>query len=332
MDSLLTYSNSIETCLSAADLCELLAVAFEPPTLELARGLDDGSFCEDVFACLRELGVPADQVAEIEASFAEAKGVGAGKVVDRGTNAVSDADAAQGLNVDAAATADEGAGASEDADRDANADAGEDGGSVADGRVGLTTDEGERAERLLAALKHEYSHLFAHPKHPTVWRYETMFKEEAGASKEPPSLFISPTCLHVESLMKRAGVSVGADNKQPADFVANELHFASYLFTQCAMDAAASGGSEAQGLNACDGEAAGEDADVAARGSGSGSDEAASPSTIAPNQTKSYGLLTDLCQYHLASWLPDFLQQVAEKSAQPLYRICARAGLLMLGA
>lgn len=247
MDALLTYSQTAETCLAAADLCELLAVVFEPPTQELAQGLADGSFASDVLACLEELGAPTDRVAEIAPV--------------------------------------------------------------------LIATEGEASEVLYTLMKQEYSHLFAHPKHPQVWRYETMFKEAAGQSKEPPSLFISPTCLHVEQLMKKAGVSVSADNKQPADFVANELHFASYLFTQCASEEAAAEGEKNTPVSTL------------------GTACAASPKPVNKQKaTKGYAVLTDFYEQHLALWLAAFLVQVAEKSTLGVYRAAAQAGLLMLGA
>lgn len=246
MDTLLAYSNSAETCLAAADLCELLAVAFEPPTPELAQGLADGSFASDVLACLEELSIPADQVAEIAPA--------------------------------------------------------------------LMAAEGEDAETLYATMKQEYSHLFAHPKHPQVWRYETMFKEATGQSKEPPSLFISPTCLHVEQLMRKAGVSVGACNKQPADFVANELHFASYLFTRCALETTTDEGAK-------DGAVAPADGSVCA----------VSPqATIGLNQTAALTVLTDFHQQHLTLWLAAFMEQVAEKTTLSVYRAVAHVGLLLV--
>lgn len=246
MDALLSYPNSAETCLAAADMCELLAVAFEPPTEELARGLSDGAFSADLVACLDEMGIPADKVGEVGSALAYV--------------------------------------------------------------------EGEDSEVLYTAMKQEYSHLFAHPKRPLVWRYETMFKEEAGQSKEPPSLFISPTCLHVEQLMKKAGVSVAAANKQPADFVANELHFASYLLTRCAMEAA-------------------EESDVS---QGLETESAKADSLLTPvrepNKTEAYEVYVDLYEHHLALWLAGFMKQVAEKTELGVYRAVAQAGLLTLGA
>ena len=266
MDTLLAYSNSAETCLAAADLCELLAVAFEPPTPELAQGLVDGSFASDVLACLEELSIPADQVAEIAPA--------------------------------------------------------------------LMAVEGEDAETLYATMKQEYSHLFAHPKHPQVWRYETMFKEATGQSKEPPSLFISPTCLHVEQLMKKAGVSVGADNKQPADFVANELHFASYLFTRCALETTAgevekdaeafTEGEESPKSSACT-------ASLNAPAISDGPACAVSPQAAnGLNQTAALAVLTDFHQQHLTLWLAAFMKQVAEKTTLGVYRAVAHIGLLLV--
>lgn len=246
MDALLSYPNSAETCLAAADMCELLAVAFEPPTEELAQGLSDGTFSADLAACLNEMGVPADKVAEVGSA--------------------------------------------------------------------LASEEGENPEALYTAMKQEYSHLFAHPKRPLVWRYETMFKEEAGQSKEPPSLFISPTCLHVEQLMKRAGVSVATANKQPADFVANELHFASYLLTRCAMEATEEGGVS-------------QDAEPES----TQAEASLSALTREPNQTEAYEVYVDLYEHHLALWLAGFMKQVAEKTELGVYRAIAQAGLLTLG-
>lgn len=269
VDTLLTYSNSAETCLAAADLCELLAVAFEPPTPELAQGLTNGGFTTDVLACLEELGVSATQVAEIAPA--------------------------------------------------------------------LMAAEGEDAETLYATMKQEYSHLFAHPKHPLVWRYETMFKEAAGQSKEPPSLFISPTCLHVEQLMKKAGVSLGADNKQPADFVANELHFASYLLTRCASEAVAcEGEKDAEVLTDGEKDPDGPECSACAASLNApaiSDDPACTVSPQAangPKQTEALAVLTDFYQQHLTLWLPGFMQQVAEKTTLGVYRSVAQVGLLLV--
>lgn len=272
MDALLTYSDSAETCLAAADLCELLAVAFEPPTPELAQGLTDGSFASDVLACLEELGAPSAKVSGIAAA--------------------------------------------------------------------LIALEGEDPEALYALMKQEYSHLFAHPKHPQVWRYETMFKESAGQSKEPPSLFISPTCLHVEQLMKKAGVSVGVDNKQPEDFVANELHFASYLLTRCASEGAAEAvaaegekpaPAPTEGEKGPEGSACTVLANTPVPTEGAVCTASPMP-TIKPNQTPAYAVLTELYGQHLALWLAAFMEQVAEKTTFGVYRAVAQAGLLLLGA
>ncbi|MBP3657333.1 MAG: molecular chaperone TorD family protein [Clostridia bacterium] len=63
---------TIETMISLADACQLLAIALRYPTQELAQGIADGSYAADLAACLQELGL-CEAAAAAQAALADAK-------------------------------------------------------------------------------------------------------------------------------------------------------------------------------------------------------------------------------------------------------------------
>lgn len=102
------------------------------------------------------------------------------------------------------------------------------------------------AAELHDALKKEHSRLYSNMARPVVWIYETMREREG--EKQLSQLFVSPACLHVENSMKSAGVSLEPCNKQPADYLPNELRFMSYL---CAQMSQAAGNEDETPLDGC---------------------------------------------------------------------------------
>lgn len=97
-------------------------------------------------------------------------------------------------------------------------------------------------EEVLVRMRREHSRLFANPSRPLVWMYETMFCYEDDGSGKRPDLFVSPACLHVEQLMRQAGVRLSAGNRQPADYYPTELQFLSYLCNAAAHEPLAGDG------------------------------------------------------------------------------------------
>lgn len=102
---------------------------------------------------------------------------------------------------------------------------------------------GASAIDILSRLRKEHSRLFANTKQPVIWVYETMFCYVDDGRSEKPSLFVSPTCLHVEQAMREAGVAKASENKQPADYLPTELQFLSYLCNAAAHELSGGGDS-----------------------------------------------------------------------------------------
>ncbi|MBR2790008.1 MAG: molecular chaperone TorD family protein [Eggerthellaceae bacterium] len=97
-----------------------------------------------------------------------------------------------------------------------------------DGDIVAAGSESPDPKTIWEALKVEHSRLFANVRNPVIWIYETVFCRPEG-EEDSAMLFVSPDCLHVEESMKRAGVELAADNRQPADYLPTELQFLSYL-------------------------------------------------------------------------------------------------------
>ena len=52
---------TVEQAINLSDFYQLMAIALRCPTRELAEGLLDGGFADDLAACLEGLGIPADE-------------------------------------------------------------------------------------------------------------------------------------------------------------------------------------------------------------------------------------------------------------------------------
>ena len=52
---------TVEQAINYSDFYQLMAIALRCPTKELAEGLMDGSFADDMAACMEGLGVSANE-------------------------------------------------------------------------------------------------------------------------------------------------------------------------------------------------------------------------------------------------------------------------------
>ncbi len=96
----------------------------------------------------------------------------------------------------------------------------------------LRGDE-KNKEKLLTALRREYTRLFTHPKKPAIAIYETTFlynPEDELQSR--PSLFISPAARDAERCYKKAGLEMSREINEPADHIATQMEFMMYLYLQ----------------------------------------------------------------------------------------------------
>jgi TorA maturation chaperone TorD len=64
------HTKQLEQAVSCGDLCQLLSVAFRPPTEELAQSLADGSYLLDGIDILRELALEETSILSIKEDFA----------------------------------------------------------------------------------------------------------------------------------------------------------------------------------------------------------------------------------------------------------------------
>lgn len=105
----------------------------------------------------------------------------------------------------------------------------------------------------LSDLRREYTRLFAHPKHPCVQPYESLFLDgERVASGKPsaqPCLFVNPVAMDAIERYKKERLPV-ASHEFPADHVTIELEFASKCHHQIAWlaNALLSGGDGHAGI------------------------------------------------------------------------------------
>jgi putative dimethyl sulfoxide reductase chaperone len=68
-----TTEQDIQKSIAASDLHQILAIALQLPTRELAEGLFNGSLAEDVVSIYQELGFSDETVQEMQNKFAEIK-------------------------------------------------------------------------------------------------------------------------------------------------------------------------------------------------------------------------------------------------------------------
>ncbi|MEM5816586.1 MAG: molecular chaperone TorD family protein, partial [Desulfitobacterium hafniense] len=82
----------------------------------------------------------------------------------------------------------------------------------------------------------DYKRLFTQPKQQAVGIYETMFlyQPEEGTS-EKPVLFVSAAALDAERCYRQAGLVRAKEVNEPADHMATEMEFMSYLWLQKAI-------------------------------------------------------------------------------------------------
>lgn len=74
-----TIDGEIRRCVAASDMYQLLCMSVHLPTEELAAGLCDGSYAEDVATILEELLFPAEEVKKIKSLLAALHAGGHGK-------------------------------------------------------------------------------------------------------------------------------------------------------------------------------------------------------------------------------------------------------------
>lgn len=158
--------------------------------------------------------------------------------------------------------------------------------------------ENAGSHKVLVNMRTEHSRLFANTSRPVVWIYETMYCLRPEEMSDKPALFVSPTCLHVENTMRRAGVKVSETNKQPSDYLPTELFFLSYLCNLAAHEVMAVGVDERVAVED------GSDVNVAI-------DE------------KAYEQLSDFKHRHIDRWAVRFMEDVASKTKLEEYRLLA---------
>ena len=203
-----------------------------------------------------------------------------------------------------------------------------DGGFADDARnclveAGFGTDEAERACALLdgfagadardlfAELRKGYSLLFLAPGADVpVWPYEAAFRHVAEHKQGAPMLFRAPITLNVEHMMAEAGVRPTDARKEPADSVADEFAFLSYLYGKAAEAQFGAGEShidEGGSDDAWQG-----DDEPAFRTDGAG-EALAEDALVWLFRARSFFTC------HPACWLGDFMAQVTEAAAHVPY-------------
>ncbi|HBT94628.1 MAG TPA: hypothetical protein DEB24_00200 [Coriobacteriia bacterium] len=88
-------------------------------------------------------------------------------------------------------------------------------------------------EGLHESMRREYTRLYLTPgKYAIIHPYEGAFEFVAGGGKGSPTLFINPTAIAVETLMKRADALPENSRTEPVDSIFTELDFLRILYTR----------------------------------------------------------------------------------------------------
>lgn len=130
---------------------------------------------------------------------------------------------------------------------DCLSDAGADEKTLARVRSALHVFVDVDVDALLVRMKRGYSLLYLAPEPDgRIWTYEAPFRYVAQNKAGAPSLFRSPTTLDVEACMRKAGVTVDDNRKEPADSIRNEFLFLSHLHKNLALALIAEDDSDAR--------------------------------------------------------------------------------------
>ncbi|MEA5020777.1 MAG: molecular chaperone TorD family protein [Gordonibacter sp.] len=93
----------------------------------------------------------------------------------------------------------------------------------------------KNSEIIFYELRKDYTHLFTHPTKPQLSLYEMQFCDVLNGAENPSTLFLNEAALHAEQCYRKAGMTLNASgSREPADHIAIELEFMSYLFVQIA--------------------------------------------------------------------------------------------------
>lgn len=104
---------------------------------------------------------------------------------------------------------------------------------------------------LKSELRRSYTELFTHPNCPQIAITESRFRDVREKAKNPTTPFLNDTALHAEECYRKAGLKLSVDvSREPADHMAMELEFLSFVHTQCA---AALAGEDAEELSIWEG-------------------------------------------------------------------------------
>ena len=84
-------------------------------------------------------------------------------------------------------------------------------------------------------IRKDYTHLFTHPTKPLLSLYEMQFCDALNGAESASMPFLNEAALHAEQCYRKAGIALAANSsREPADHLAIELEFMSYLFMQIA--------------------------------------------------------------------------------------------------
>lgn len=136
------------------------------------------------------------------------------------------------------------------------------------------------SEDIFHVINREYSRLFIAPKRELVPIYESLLVHKG----EKTSMFINPTCMHVEQTYRHNHFPFEEKSKVPGDHIAIELRYLAYLF--------------AAYLNATQ------------------TDNEASCKAVE-------AAVEDFCGAHVQRWLGTFVDEIRANTEEPFYLLLA---------
>lgn len=151
----------------------------------------------------------------------------------------------------------------------------------------LADIDGKSADDIYHMMKIEYTRLFLVPKKEEIQIYEVLFCFDGEGTK--PSMFIAPSTMHLEKMMKDAGVEYIDKKKYPCDHISVEMEFMAYILSKV----------------------------IAGKVN---NDEVATADALA--------LLAEFKDKHFNRFFAPFMNAVVEKSGEGLYVSLAKLGLI----
>lgn len=93
----------------------------------------------------------------------------------------------------------------------------------------------QNSKTIFHEIRKDYTHLFTHPTKPLLSLYEMQFCDVLKGVESASMPFLNEAALHAEQCYRKAGIALATNSsREPADHLAIELEFMSYLFVQIA--------------------------------------------------------------------------------------------------